>query len=268
MIVQCEQCLTRFKLDTSLIKGGQAKVRCSQCGFVFVVHKQEQDQKKDIAARTAREGLLSEQDFAEDDDLLMHRKRPRTRAAGSGHGWAWAVIVVAVLVALAAGYYFYGKDLKSELLSVLQRQKQAPLSEPAAEDQSYKKIILSAAEGYFKTSKALGALFVIKGVAQNKNLSPVSFIKLKGILHDTNGQQAMDREVYAGNLFTDEELESFSLDKIKERSANNRGANDSNFNVPSEGTVNYMIIFNGIPDNLAEFTVKVVESHLSQEKPK
>lgn len=42
MIIQCEQCNTKFRLDDAKIKGRGVKVRCSKCRHVFLVQKEEQ----------------------------------------------------------------------------------------------------------------------------------------------------------------------------------------------------------------------------------
>lgn len=44
MIVQCEQCATRFRLDDAKVGDQGVKVRCSKCRFVFVVKKERRDQ--------------------------------------------------------------------------------------------------------------------------------------------------------------------------------------------------------------------------------
>ncbi|MBI5656473.1 MAG: zinc-ribbon domain-containing protein [Geobacter sp.] len=44
MIVQCEQCATRFRLDDAKVGEQGVKVRCSKCRFVFVVKKERQEQ--------------------------------------------------------------------------------------------------------------------------------------------------------------------------------------------------------------------------------
>jgi len=40
MILQCEQCNTKFRLDDAKIKEGGVKVRCSKCKHVFVVERE------------------------------------------------------------------------------------------------------------------------------------------------------------------------------------------------------------------------------------
>lgn len=43
MIIQCEKCQTRFKLDDSRITGKGVKVRCTKCKNVFIVQKDVQE---------------------------------------------------------------------------------------------------------------------------------------------------------------------------------------------------------------------------------
>jgi predicted Zn finger-like uncharacterized protein len=43
MIIQCEQCLTKFKLDDAKVKAKGVKVRCAKCRHVFTVMKQQQE---------------------------------------------------------------------------------------------------------------------------------------------------------------------------------------------------------------------------------
>ena len=41
MIIQCDSCQTKFKLNESAIKGAGVKVRCTKCQAVFVVTRPE-----------------------------------------------------------------------------------------------------------------------------------------------------------------------------------------------------------------------------------
>ena len=41
MIITCESCKTRFRLDPRLIKGLSTKVRCSRCQHVFFVSRED-----------------------------------------------------------------------------------------------------------------------------------------------------------------------------------------------------------------------------------
>ena len=43
MIIQCEQCRTKFRLDDSRVKDAGVKVRCAKCKHVFSVRKELPD---------------------------------------------------------------------------------------------------------------------------------------------------------------------------------------------------------------------------------
>lgn len=42
MIIECENCASKFNLDETLLKTGGSKVRCSICGNIFVAHPPKQ----------------------------------------------------------------------------------------------------------------------------------------------------------------------------------------------------------------------------------
>lgn len=48
MVLQCDQCKTRFRLDDAKIKDGGVKVRCSKCKHVFVVNKEVPQEEADF----------------------------------------------------------------------------------------------------------------------------------------------------------------------------------------------------------------------------
>ena len=48
MIIQCEQCKTRFKLDDSRVKETGVKVRCSKCKHTFIVKKEVSEEEPDF----------------------------------------------------------------------------------------------------------------------------------------------------------------------------------------------------------------------------
>ena len=48
MIVQCDECNAKFKLDDSKIKEGGVKVRCSKCKHIFVVEKEAPAEETDF----------------------------------------------------------------------------------------------------------------------------------------------------------------------------------------------------------------------------
>ena len=48
MIVQCDQCSAKFRLDDSKVKEGGAKVRCSKCKHIFLVQREVSAEEADF----------------------------------------------------------------------------------------------------------------------------------------------------------------------------------------------------------------------------
>lgn len=46
MIVQCEQCMAKYRLDDSRISGEKSKVKCSRCQHIFMVSKETPPQEE------------------------------------------------------------------------------------------------------------------------------------------------------------------------------------------------------------------------------
>jgi predicted Zn finger-like uncharacterized protein len=53
MIIQCEQCRTKFRLDDSKIRENGVKVRCAKCRHVFTVKKQQPEEREQSSFDTA-----------------------------------------------------------------------------------------------------------------------------------------------------------------------------------------------------------------------
>jgi len=245
-------------LDPSRIKGNTAKVRCSSCGHVFTISRPDEQEFEPDS-----EPVVSE-DAALDHDVAVAfakaKKKQRLKASRPKSWLLKALFGVIVLVVIGAGAYLYmGKE---------QVQKKETGGTASTEDPFSKNITLSSAEGYFKENEKEGTLFVIKGLAQNKNNRYVSFITLKGMLHDTEAKKVKEQEVFAGNLFTDKELSTLTMAEIRKKMSNRYGLENADYQIAPGGTVSYMIVFDKIPDNLAEFTVKVVGSQADTTPPK
>lgn len=60
MIVQCEECGTKFNLPGSLIKDGGSKVRCSVCKHIFVVYSPEETSGSEAETVAIDSGELEE----------------------------------------------------------------------------------------------------------------------------------------------------------------------------------------------------------------
>jgi predicted Zn finger-like uncharacterized protein len=80
MIVQCEQCNTRFKLDDSKVREEGVKVRCSKCRHIFIVRKEQPEQVEEADFDTLLSGLIAAPQGnlgseAEEDETLKVESR-------------------------------------------------------------------------------------------------------------------------------------------------------------------------------------------------
>jgi predicted Zn finger-like uncharacterized protein len=252
MIVTCKVCNTRYSLNSDRIKNEQAKVRCSNCGEVFTVSK---PMEAEAAPSQLLTDVFQEEEFGDEREGTHGREKKVSRRARTGRPLPrWSLVGLAIV--LAAGIVFLLRGLF--YTSSTQPEKIGPPPIASSEDPAIKSIILADAEGYFRGNKEAGTIFVIKGGAQNKGNQPFSFIRLRGLLHDANAQKVKEEEVFAGNVFTEEEITTLPMIKIRERSQNKQGLDNTNYKIPPGKTVPFMIVFDQIPPNLAEFTVRVV----------
>ena len=131
---------------------------------------------------------------------------------------------------------------------------------PAVQDAGNLKIRTTDITGKFLNNAGGGKLFVIIGSAKNEYDDPRALIKINGKLYAKDKQLVKSETVYCGNSLTDEQLSDMDLETIKQRLNNRAGENKSNLNVAPGRVVPFMIVFSGLPENLEEYTIEVVES--------
>ena len=194
------------------------------------------------------EGL--EEEPEEDDETAPSEKEP-------GRSMLFPVIIGVVLLLLGGGVavFFLAPDLVPDSLSFI---KQTKKQDPA--DMGNRRLSFKAVTGSFIESNNAGQLFVIKGMVTNKYPKGRSFILTKGSLLDDKGRAVKKKMAYAGNTFTENQIKEMSLEEIDKGLKNRFGKGRTNFNISPDGTIPFMIVFSGLPDNLSEFTVEAVSS--------
>ena len=65
------------------------------------------------------------------------------------------------------------------------------------------------------------------------------------------------KEFFAGNILTDEELKSLTMEEIDQKLKTTLGANNRNARVRPGQVIPFMVVFSKLPDNLSQFTVEV-----------
>ena len=120
--------------------------------------------------------------------------------------------------------------------------------------------------GKFITNASVGKLFVITGNAKNGYSEPRGLIKISGKLYSKGKKLEKTETVFCGNTLTDPELTTLDIAAIKTRLSNRAGDNKANLNVAPGRVVPFMLVFSGLPDNLEEYTIEVIESFPSAKK--
>lgn len=75
MVIQCENCNRKYRLDDSRIKAPGSSVRCSKCGHIFFVSKKEELERRDelmISEETPLFEDLKEEIITEDTNTEHH----------------------------------------------------------------------------------------------------------------------------------------------------------------------------------------------------
>ena len=188
--------------------------------------------------------------------------------------WAFIIVLAVILFALL-GAVAVVNNLKPELIPSSVRpfvslvgyfiedsvssftdapEKKGPV------DPGVRLLEFNSVTGSFVESEMNGRLFVIRGVVGIKYPKPRSYILIKGNILDNKGKVVKSKQSYAGNTFIEEEIKTLPLEEIKKAMENRDGMARKNFNLPSGGTIPFMIVFDNLPDNLSEFTVEAVSS--------
>ena len=165
------------------------------------------------------------------------------------------LLILLILVAAGVAIFFFKPSLIPESLHFLK-----PATKLEITDLGVSRLDFKAVSGSFVESKTAGKLFVIKGMITNNYPRTRSHIFIKGSLLDDQGKVVKRKVSYAGNSFTESELQDMSMGQIDEALKNKSAKDNMNVDVQPGGSIPIMVVFDGLPDHLSEFTVEAVSS--------
>lgn len=261
MIISCESCKTKFRLDPSRFKGPRSKVRCSRCGHVFYVAKPggETDTVFINLEDTTQPGV--ERKATPPPSSRAPSKMPSVpagRKKGKLRPYFLAVIAAVVVVATLFGLFRSGIFSSSSETASPEKVADVKKVEEAAIT------ISSATQAYFLENKHAGQLFVVEGEVVNEGHKAVSFILLEGKLYTTDSNVSQSQKAFCGNVTTRDELTNLSITEIQNRMMNREGKNMVNVHVPPQGKVPFTLVFHNLPelDLLSDYSVEVISSQV------
>jgi len=159
-----------------------------------------------------------------------------------------------LLLGTALIIFFKAPDFIPDSLSFLKPIKKQEITDIGVSQLSFKKVT-----GSFVENKA-GQLFVIKGRITNNYSIKRSLILIRGSLLDNKGKAIISKLVYAGNSFTKKQIQETPIKELNKKLKNKLGTGKRNLNLKPKISIPFMIIFEGLPVNMSEFTVEAVSS--------
>ncbi|ROQ90807.1 zinc-ribbon domain-containing protein [Desulfosoma caldarium] len=268
MLVSCELCGTKYRVDPKRLHKDKVKARCSRCGHTFVVRRPEEPEPDDFdpSLMAEEETRPSEHEDEEQHDAdaaipvtrpapqVLRPFTPRERSA-SKRGILFAVLTIVLLAVAAATYYLYSKGL------ILQEKDKV---EPSAVTSTGMPQVTIDPDirAYFLENMSAGQIFVVEGKAVNESGGPVSFVLVEGKLYTTEKQPAQIQKAYCGNIMSREELMRLDMTQIQNVMMNREGKDLSNVHIPSMGKVPFMIVFYNLPELslLSDYSVEVTNA--------
>ena len=295
MIINCEKCGSKFNLDETLLNENGSRVRCSVCKNIFLVMPPKPEEEDDFDSSLeetidldsppafdesdefdtddtdagedfdrAFEDALNEdiqQEEIEDEETTDQEVEiEKLKSKNRRPGLILVIIIAAfVLILGALSVYLFAPGLLPEGTPGTKSAAQEDLT-----DTGNRRLDIVDLDGSFFPTDKIGQLYIIKGKIINNYPQSRSYILIKGSIEDEK-RNPIDRKLaYAGNIFTDNELKSITIEEIEKRLKNKSGKNNSNIDVAPQASVPFMIIFYNLPDSISEYVVETVSSSPGQ----
>ena len=123
IVITCESCGSRFRLDSDKLNKPRNKVRCSHCRNVFVVEQPEENDLVHIEISEEESGFLPESDSEEMEQFeapepVRERRAPSERSTGKRRLLVAGIVAVPLIVIVAAAFLWAGRLLKQKKLPV------------------------------------------------------------------------------------------------------------------------------------------------------
>jgi hypothetical protein len=113
---------------------------------------------------------------------------------------------------------------------------------------------------HYRSNSEAGNILIVTGRVENRFPDRRSYIKVKAVLKNSQGTVVAERDAFAGNYLTENELTTLPMSEILARLALRGGQNSSNINIAPGSSVPFMLVFDKLPPDLAEYVVECVSS--------
>lgn len=254
MIIQCESCKTKFKLDEMRLKGPSSRVRCTRCGHVFRV--EAPPEAETFHVELSDEPLPEEEERGPVEQPTPSPVSPPPGRISKRTSRQWPLLAVTGLILVAIlGFWLLRQGFFSSSATSKPKAPSSEVQQPVV-------TIMDNTQAYFLENSQAGQIFIVEGEVMNESARPVSFVMVEGRLYSKNNQVAQSQRCYAGNFMTRDELVKLGMNDIQNRMMNREGKELSNVHIPVSKKIPFMLVFHNLPelDSLADYSVEVVSA--------
>lgn len=134
------------------------------------------------------------------------------------------------------------------------------LNQKAEESTLTEIIALEDVRQYMVDNQSMGRILVIEGRAVNTSETAKQAIKVRATLFDDQGQRLISRDFLCGNSASLYQLQSLDQDELENVLTSQAGILAQNSHVAPQQDGEFMVFFSQIPEQVAEFSLKVVQA--------
>ena len=270
MIVTCPQCQVKYRVPEEKVKPEGSLARCSRCGHVFTMGL-----KDGISAASGPESELSAESSAESSpEEAAYREQLNKKEAQQalplfGRGRMRKAIFLLVLVCLLGGlgYMYWPRIMPWISLGSPQQQAGIALEQKDEASALAESVSLQDVRQYMVDNAHMGRILVIEGKAVNASESGKKKIRVAASLFDDHGRKVAEQDFLCGNTASLYQLQNMEQEELEDLLSAQAGvlANNS-YLAPKQG-VDFMTFFAQYPEDVAEFSLRVVQVQEGAENP-
>ncbi len=272
MIIQCEQCETKFRFDESLIPAKGIWVRCSRCRHEFFQHHplvQPPAEEEMLIPDIQADAYKPIPEALPDIEALTVEKTDEEEGEEKGpapeketHRTALTVLyLVIALILLASLGIWVLPDARMKAMQMLSPYVPAiegRIGAGASKKKSVPEgIQIQSVRQRYVNNRIAGGMRVIQGDVVNGTEVPMTRIQVKAELADASDAVIAQRQSYTGNLLTDDELTAMPDEVIQQKLAYIQGSPVSNDRVPPGGQIPFMIVVAAEPPGVANVYLSI-----------
>ncbi len=262
MIVTCESCRSRFRLDEALLKGAKgARIRCRNCGGAIVLLKPEEPHPRaPEAPRPAGAGPPERKVYRRVEDLfhpLSGTSPPEPPVVSPGKSRSTALIVllsVLAVLGMALGWFQFSRS--NPVARTVDHPARVAAGVPG-EGPVYE---IRDARGFSGRTTAEESFFVVRGTVVNVGKGASGGIRVRASLSNVDNVAVLEGESFAGNLINEELLPHMSPLRIKEFLGKRFGEGNSNRSIPAGESLPFMVVFFDPPDPVGTFSAMAMDA--------